>query len=651
MADDLESLLRAAAIPDPDRAEAHWAEYRSAGPGAEAAFRTLLAWYGLALYRRVWGFVRSDAADDVFQDVLAKLHRDRGKLATWADAHGWLRTVAVREAVTLYRRDRRRQAREARRALRPDDADPGDGPVTVVACAELRAALVRLPESHRQVVALLFFEGLSVVEAAKVLGKDRDTVAAWRDAALGRLRKLLPAGGLAAGGSAGVEGALAAGRPVVSSLRLGDLGRAAWTRAVPGPAFGKAAAVLLAGLTLGGVGLAGWAATREPDAAQAPPPVIEPARVVERETLQAQNLRILHAEVLPKLTAALGKLLGDEPVVTHTRADGSEVYVHWEGKRPWLGGKKPPRAQMRFCVLSRVLVARLDASGTGDWKGADVDVIRVRTGLPGRMEWFEVPIRELRLRAAFDALPADDRAAAEFTRFHLDGTPYGGPELIMPGWSATVAANARYLYLARDGHLFARDARGGFIGWKRVGPEPAGLQRLAATDRHLFAATDREVLARPVDPGAHDWRPLGPMPAADLGGDWRFAAAGDRLFVLGTGLNLWARPANGPGQWRSAGRVPVHESAILGVGDRLYFWDYDGGVASRPADGDGSWERYGRWASPVTHQQVIWADRIVHWEPGRHGSPVEARPLTPGPAAWTRIGRVDSKADFLNWRW
>ena len=271
MADDLESLLRAASIPDPDRADAHWAEYRSGGPAAEAAFRTLLAWYGLALYRRVWGFVRSDAADDVFQDVLAKLHRHRAKLATWADAHKWLRTVAVREAVTQFRRDRRRQAREARRALRPDDADPGDGAVTAVACAELRAALVRLPEAHRQVVALLYFEGLSVVEAGRVLGKDRDTVAAWRDAALGRLRRLLPAGGLLAGGSAGVEGALAAGRPVVSTLRLGELGRAAWTRAVPGPTLGKAAAVLLAGLTLGGAGLAGWAAWPAPEAAQVPP--------------------------------------------------------------------------------------------------------------------------------------------------------------------------------------------------------------------------------------------------------------------------------------------------------------------------------------------------------------------------------------------
>ena len=83
MRESLEQLLRAADVPSPERAEVLWAEYRTGGPGAEAAFNTLLAWYGLVIYRRIWGFVRSDAAEDVFQDVLAKLHRRRQKLATF----------------------------------------------------------------------------------------------------------------------------------------------------------------------------------------------------------------------------------------------------------------------------------------------------------------------------------------------------------------------------------------------------------------------------------------------------------------------------------------------------------------------------------------------------------------------------------------
>src|SRR5262245_17001282 len=117
MRDSWEQLLRAADVPNPERAELLWAEYRTDGPGSQAAFTTLLAWYGLAIYRRIWGFVRSDAAEDVFQDVLTTLHQKRSGLVNFAnDVLPWLRTVAVYECVTTYRRTARRKTREAKRA-------------------------------------------------------------------------------------------------------------------------------------------------------------------------------------------------------------------------------------------------------------------------------------------------------------------------------------------------------------------------------------------------------------------------------------------------------------------------------------------------------------------------------------------------------
>ena len=60
----VERFLRSAEVPNPERAEELWAEYRDGGPGANKAFATLLAWYGNAVYRRIWGFVRSDAAEE-----------------------------------------------------------------------------------------------------------------------------------------------------------------------------------------------------------------------------------------------------------------------------------------------------------------------------------------------------------------------------------------------------------------------------------------------------------------------------------------------------------------------------------------------------------------------------------------------------------
>ncbi|MBX9584931.1 MAG: RNA polymerase sigma factor [Gemmataceae bacterium] len=655
MGDDLEALLRAAGIPDAGRAEALWAEYRSGGPGADAAFHTLLAWYGLALYRRVWGFVRSDAADDVFQDVLAKLHRNRARLATWADAHRWLRTVAVREAVSSHRRDRRRQAREARRAVRPDDADTGDTTVQAVMQAELRAALAKLPEADRQVVALLYFEGLTATDAARVLGKNRDTVAAWQARALGRLRKLMPAAGVTVGGSAGVEGVLAAGRPFVPAARLGELARSALTRVLPGPSLGTAAAVLVAGLTLGGAGLAGWAAmpAPEPASAQVPSPKGEPTPVVERETLQAQNLRILHAEVLPKLTAGVAKLVGTEPVVTHTRAEGSDVYVHLEGRHPLPGYKDRPRAQMRFCVLSRTLTNRLDLSGTGDWKMADADNVRVTVEAFGRKLSADVSIRQLGLRVAFDALPADPRAAAEFDRFHLHGTPYGGPELIVPHWQPSLAGNGRYLYVAREGVLLARDARSEFIGWRRIGTFRDWRDgRLTADDQSLYWADGRQLWVRPADPGPHEWRLFGPLPP---GGDpidrWMFAAAGGRVFGLAPDGRLWSRPAGrGLHGWEPAGvvREPDYRTAFFADAERLYLLHGFHKVWVRPALADGPWAP--SFDVPGTFHAAHWAGRVICWNP-RNDRGVEARPLPPGSADWVRIGRVAGKDEFLNWRW
>jgi DNA-directed RNA polymerase specialized sigma24 family protein len=106
MWENLEALLQKADVPNTERAEMLWAEYRTGESRAEAAFNVLLAWYGLALYRHIWGFVRSDAADDVFQDLLVKLHQERRKLATFEQALRWLRTVAIRKCIDANRGQR-----------------------------------------------------------------------------------------------------------------------------------------------------------------------------------------------------------------------------------------------------------------------------------------------------------------------------------------------------------------------------------------------------------------------------------------------------------------------------------------------------------------------------------------------------------------
>lgn len=253
----IEHLLRVADTPDPERAELLWAEYRDGGANADAAFATLLAWYGGAVYRRIWGFVRSDAAEDVFQDVLAALHRHRHKLATFVDALRWLRTVAVTRCVDAHRQATRRKAREQARAV----TDEAPAAASLELNEAIRVGLAKLSPREQQAVALVFFEGLTRQDAAAVAGVHRDTFAKTLDAALAKLRTALTLAALGtAATTATLEAALTARPELTTIARLTELAVAAWGRAaaVPrlrtGPWLGRSK--LLAGLAVGGLVMA-----------------------------------------------------------------------------------------------------------------------------------------------------------------------------------------------------------------------------------------------------------------------------------------------------------------------------------------------------------------------------------------------------------
>jgi RNA polymerase sigma factor (sigma-70 family) len=265
MREILERLLRSVDVPNPERAELLWAEYRAGGAGADAAFATLLAWYGGPIYRRIWGFVRSDAAEDVFQEVLTRLHRERQKLATLDDALRWWRTVAVTQSVDAHRRQTRRKAREIARAVPVEDPAP---PVPRFELQEaLRVALAQLSEREQQAVALVFFEGLNRQDAARALGIHRDTFAKLLDGAMAKLRHTLATATVAgtAATTATLEAALTA-LPSLLPARLAELVSGArdkvrgappvtGRRWLPGKAQSLAAVVLVGGLVAGSLAL------------------------------------------------------------------------------------------------------------------------------------------------------------------------------------------------------------------------------------------------------------------------------------------------------------------------------------------------------------------------------------------------------------
>ncbi|MDP9149469.1 MAG: RNA polymerase sigma factor, partial [Myxococcota bacterium] len=115
-------------------------------------------------------------ADDLTQEVFLRIHRARGSFATGAAALPWMLAIArngfrdhVRRAqlrpATRVRGDNAGTDPEAAPETRGDEALFGREMLDVV-----RDVLLTLPVTQREAFVLIRFEGLSVSEAAQILG-------------------------------------------------------------------------------------------------------------------------------------------------------------------------------------------------------------------------------------------------------------------------------------------------------------------------------------------------------------------------------------------------------------------------------------------------------------------------------------------------
>jgi RNA polymerase sigma factor (sigma-70 family) len=649
MRDSLEQLLRAADAPNPERAETLWAEYRADGPGAEAAFTTLLAWYGLAIYRRIWGFVRSDAAEDVFQDVLTKWHQNRQRLASFAnDVLPWLRAVAVRQCVDAYRRTTRRKTREARRAVRPEDDPPPGAQLELQEV--LAVALARLSRTHREVVALVYFEGMDKQDAASVLGINRNTLARQLDAALERLKDLIPVPAtLALGGTVGIQGVLVARPPVPPVIRLAEAVKAAWAKATAtGPSLWKVAATLLVGLAgLTGVALATWPRPAPPVAASTGSPT-SPLAPAGEETLQAKNVRLTRRDVVPLVVPELQKFLPpDNPVrLVDVRGFGSKVECEFCTTKPLLG--KPAGLRIRYCVLRRWLEMDSDLYGTGTWTRTDPErpifldfefpLLRRKEVVIGREQAEAV-------RRAFDRLPGDDRAERESVAYWFGSPRPAEGKLVLPKSWRAMDGNSRELFFhAPDEGLYVlRDGE-----WRYGGYCPGWLG--GADDARLYRFDPAwGVYTRPIDPPDAPWVRFCRCPQEleqKLSSLVFWRAGGGFLFLTAyetAGPALWVRSLTDPdARWVRESWPSDDPTLITIVGNRLVSVRGDGMLIARPIGG-GDWVPVcGLPGGFKTEQSGTWG--ITGWR-GRvlisitAGGPLFARSLDPG-ETWQVVGRT-----------
>jgi RNA polymerase sigma-70 factor (sigma-E family) len=140
-----------------------------------------------ALFRVAYGITGDQHhAEDLLQTALERL------AVRWCqvdEPEAYARRIMVNEAVTWWRRWRRR---EIPTSAPPERPVGGDEVGAVDLRGALRTALLRLGPRQRAVLVLRYLEDLSEREVADILGCAPSTVASQAHRALARVRELCP---------------------------------------------------------------------------------------------------------------------------------------------------------------------------------------------------------------------------------------------------------------------------------------------------------------------------------------------------------------------------------------------------------------------------------------------------------------------------
>jgi RNA polymerase sigma-70 factor (ECF subfamily) len=164
---------------DPERESANAAMERYAR-GEDRAFAQLYDLLAPRLHRYLLRASRDPTrADDLLQQTMLRIHRARGRFISGAEVLPWAFAIARRlfiDSVRRHKGERRTVSletggREASPVEIVADERPAD---ELIDSQRLRSAidaqLERLPDSHRAAFELIQKDGLSIREAAEVLG-------------------------------------------------------------------------------------------------------------------------------------------------------------------------------------------------------------------------------------------------------------------------------------------------------------------------------------------------------------------------------------------------------------------------------------------------------------------------------------------------
>jgi RNA polymerase sigma-70 factor (ECF subfamily) len=169
----------AAVLDEPRTSTAGDAAMERYAAGDDASFEALYD----SLAARIYSYLRRRVpdphrCDDLLQETFLRMHKARGTFVTGAAVLPWAFAIARRLVLDQMRRDRRSptvasdmEAVEPVPASQSASADLPEQLLEARECAQsLAGALARLPESQRTAFELLKQDGLTLAEAAAVLG-------------------------------------------------------------------------------------------------------------------------------------------------------------------------------------------------------------------------------------------------------------------------------------------------------------------------------------------------------------------------------------------------------------------------------------------------------------------------------------------------
>lgn len=159
----------------------------AAASGDRAAFSEIVNRYYQPVFRLVWRMTGGGGdSEDITQEAFLRLWRNPAQVREVAALKGWLMRVASNAVI-----DRSRKPRHGDLDSAPELADPlarPDASLDRTEAARLvDAKIAMLPERQRLVLSLVYFEGLTNIEAASIMEASVEAV----ESLLARARKSL----------------------------------------------------------------------------------------------------------------------------------------------------------------------------------------------------------------------------------------------------------------------------------------------------------------------------------------------------------------------------------------------------------------------------------------------------------------------------